>query len=179
MPRSRVVNTIPSRDRAFRRAVEHVAEEVAQGAPDQLAERLRPLYPRVAVFERGLSGEPDGYYVYRDGGFKNEPAERWWEAPGIPRICVSIATGKLTSVSNEWAGFMHANPDELVGRHFTDFVRPDARTVAKAMFAAVRGEREILSQALVMRPDGSTMAIEFRAIHRGREVEVYYRPAER
>jgi hypothetical protein len=179
MPRSRVVNTIPSRDRAFRRAVEHVAEGVAQGAPDQLAERLRPLYPRVAVFERQLSGEPGGYYVYRDGHFKNEPSDRWWDAPGTPRICVSVATGELTSVSNEWASFMHSDPDELVGRHFTDFVRPDARMVAKAMFAAVRGEREIVSQALVMRPDGSTMSIEFRAIHRGREIEVYYRPVER
>lgn len=179
MPRSRVVNTIPSRDKAFRRAVDHVAGEVPPGAPDQLAERLRPLYPRVAVFERQLSGEPAGYYVYRDGGFHGEPSERWWEAPGIPRICVSIATGRLTSVSAEWAAFMHADPQELVGRHFTDFVRPDARTIANAIFAAVRGEREILSEALVMRPDRTTLSIEFRAIHRGREAEVYYRPVQR
>lgn len=48
-------------------------------------------------------------------------------------------------------------------------------TIAKVMFAAVRGEREILSQALVMRPDGSTKPIEFRAIRRDGEIEVYYR----
>ena len=73
---------------------------------------------------------------------------------------------------------MRAEPTDLVGRHFVDFVQPEARAAAAAMFEAVSQFREVRSEALVQRPDGSTLSIEFRAIRKDDEIEVCYRPLE-
>jgi len=145
---------------------------------DALAARLRPLYPKIAVFERQLSGERAQFYVYRDGRYEPERRDPWWEQPGVPRVLVATMNGQLTSVSGEWAALMHAEPAELVGRHFVDFVLPEARDAALAMFDAVRHFREVRSEALVRRPDGSTLPIEFRAARRDGEIEVSYRALE-
>lgn len=174
----RAVNTIPSHDLVLRRVVDRVTEQDPPETAADLAASLRPLYPRIAVFERQLSGERVQYYVYRDGRYEPERRDAWWEAPGVPRVQVSAATGELTSVSGEWAALMRADPADLTGRHFVDFVLPEARIAAQAMFEAVSQYREVRSEALVQRPDGSTLAIEFRAARRDDEIEVCYRPLE-
>ncbi len=174
----KIVNTIPSSDVVLRRVVDSITE---QGQPDSaaaLAERLRPLYPRIAVFERQLSGERAQFYVYRDGRYEPEHPEPWWEAAGVPCVHVSAETGVLTSVSGEWAELMRAGEAELLGKSFVDFVLPEARAAALAMFDAVRQFHEVRSEALVRRPDGSTLPIEFRAMRRDGEIEVCYRPLE-
>jgi PAS domain S-box-containing protein len=173
------VSTIPSRDRVFRRVVQRVADDSGGSSAEQLVERLRPFYPRVAVFERQLSGERRHFYVYRDGHYELEPSDRWWEQPGVACVRVSVATGRLTYVSGEWGTLMGADPAELVDRHYTDFVAPDARDAAAAMFEAVSDERDVGSEALVVRADGSTLAIEFRATLTDGEIDVRYRPLGR
>jgi hypothetical protein len=173
------VNTIPSHDLALRRVVDHVTRERQPETPDDLAARLRPLYPRIAVFERQLSGERTLYYVYRDGRYEPEIGEAWWERDDAPCVRVSTETGRLTSVTGTYATLMRARTDELVGRHFLDFIQPEAMSAARAMFAAVTEEREVRSEALVVRPDGTTLTIEFRAIRRNGEVEVSFRPLDR
>jgi len=174
-----VVNTIPSSDAAFRRAVERTTSDRAPETPDDLAARLRPLYPRIAVFERQLSGEATQYYVYRDGRFEPDRRDAWWEEPDAPCIRLSATTGLVTSVTGSYAQLMRAEPAELVGRHFIDFVLPEARPAAQAMFEAVTEEREVRSTARVVRIDGSSLPIEFRAIRRNGEIEVFYRPLDR
>jgi PAS domain S-box-containing protein len=174
----RVVNTIPSKDAALRRVVDRVTSTGEQGTAADLAASLRSLYPRVAVFERQLRGERPQLYVYRDGRYEPETRDPWWEAPGVPCVHVDGATGRLVRVTGAWAELMRAPADELVGRHFVDFVLPEARAAAQAMFEAVSEEREVRSEALVARPDGSTLPIEFRAIRRDGEIEVCYRPLQ-
>ena len=174
----RIVNTIPSKDAALRRVVDRVTASGEQETPADLAASLRPLYPRVAVFERQLSGEHPHLYVYRDGRYEPEDREPWWEASGVACVHVDGATGRLLRVTGAWAELMRASADELVGRHFVDFVLPEARPAAQAMFEAVSEEREVRSEALVARPDGTTLPIEFRAIRRDGEIEVCYRPLE-
>jgi len=176
VPIQRTVNTIPSHDAVLRRVVDRMTRAVPPQSAEQLAEMLRPLFPRVAVFERQLSGELPHLYVYRDGRYEPEPRERWWEAPDAPCIHVSPKTGTLTSVTGSWASLMHSNADALLGHHFLEFVQPEARGAAQAMFEVVAEEREVRSEALVVRPDGSTVAIEFRAIRRDGDIEVCYRP---
>jgi hypothetical protein len=73
---------------------------------------------------------------------------------------------------------MRAQESDLVGRHFLDFVVPGARAAAHAMFEAVTQEREVRSGAIVVRPDGTTLQIEFRAVQQGGEIEVCYRPRD-
>ena len=174
----RVVNTIPSTDVALRRVVDRVTEADQPDTAADLAARLRPLYPKIAVFERQLSGERAQFYVYRDGRYEPERRDGWWDEPGVARVHVSAASGELTSVSDEWAELMRSDATKLVGRHFVDFVKPDARAAASAMFEAVSQSREVRSEALVQRPDGTTLSIEFRAVRKDGEIEVYYRPLE-
>lgn len=173
-----MVNTIPSNDVVLRRVVDRATEGNEAATAAELAARLRPLYPRIAVFERQLSGERAQFYVYRDGRYEPERRGGWWEMPGVPCVHVSASTGELTQVSGEWAALMRAAASELVGRHFVDFVQPEARAAAQAMFEAVSQFREVRSEALVRRPDGSTLAIEFRAVRTDGDIEVCYRPLE-
>lgn len=173
-----MVNTIPSSDVVLRRVVERVTQTDQPETADDLAARLRPLYPRIAVFERQLSGERAQFYVYRDGRYEPERRDDWWEEPGVPCVHVSAGTGRLTVVTPEWGELMRANATELVGRHFVEFVLPEAQAGAQAMFEAVIQFHEVRSEALVRRPDGTTLMIEFRAIRRNGEIEVCYRPTE-
>ncbi|HET9852139.1 MAG TPA: hypothetical protein VFP56_06495 [Candidatus Limnocylindrales bacterium] len=174
----RTVNTIPSHDAVLRRVVDRLTTTRPPQSAEQLADLLRPLFPRVAVFERQLSGERPLLYVYRDGRYEPERPDRWWEAAGAPCIRVSIDSGLLTSVTGPWAGLMRSDADELVGRHFLEFVQPEARAAAQALFEVVDEEREVRSEALVVRPDGSAFGIEFRAVRREDEIEVCYRPLD-
>lgn len=174
----KVVNTIPSNDVVLRRVVDRVTQGEGPSTAAELAARLRPLYPRIAVFERQLSGERAQFYVYRDGRYEPERRDQWWERPGVPCVHVSATTGELTSVTGEWAELMRSDPADLEGRHFVDFVLPEARAAAQAMFEAVSQFHEVRSEALVQRPDGTTLAIEFRAIRRNGEIEVCYRRLE-
>ena len=97
----------------------------------------------------------------------------------MPRVHVSAATGELTDVSGEWAALMRADAADLVGQMFVEFRLPEARVAAQAMYEAVSQYREVRSEALVRRPDGTTLAIEFRAARRDGEIEVSYRPLEK
>jgi PAS domain-containing protein len=173
-----LVNTIPSNDVVLRRVVDRVTETDQPGTAADLAARLRPLYPKIAVFERQLSGERAQFYVYRDGRYEPERRDGWWEEPGAAWVHVSAGTGELTAVSGEWAELMRSDATKLVGRHFVDFVLPEARAAAQAMFEAVSQFREVQSEALVQRPDGTTLPIEFRAARKDGEIEVCYRPLE-
>jgi hypothetical protein len=172
------VNTIPSHDAVLRRVVDRLTRDRPPESAAHLADLLRPLFPRVAVFERQLSGERPLLYVYRDGRYEPERRDRWWEAPGAPCIRVSIDSGLLTSVTGPWAGLMRADAEALVGRHYLEFVQPDARAAAQALFEVVDEERDVRSEALVVRPDGTELTIEFRAIRRGDGIEVCYRPLD-
>ncbi len=171
----RIVNTIPSHDVVLRRVVERVSDAVSSLSPAELEAQLRPLYPRIAVFEGQLSGEGSHLYVYRDGRYEPEPLEPWWAAPDVPSVRLATATGRIVSASKEWAALMHADERALVGRHYLDFVLPAAQALATALFDALRDEREVQSRALVVRQDGTTLPIEFRATRRNGEIEVFYR----
>lgn len=178
MPRQQtVVNTIPSNDAVLRRLVESATATSMPSTPEELTRRLRPIYPRVAVFERLVSGER-GMYVYRDGRYLPDSPPSWWAAPDIPRIVVSMETGELVRVTGTWADLMHEVPADLLGRHYLDFVKPEARAIAGAMFEALQTESEVRSEAVIQRSDGTTLLIEFRALRRGDEIEVCYRPLE-
>lgn len=172
-----VVRAIPSHDVVLRRLVER-ATAIPPESAGELTARLRPFFPRVAVFERQISGER-GLYVYRDGRYEPQTPPSWWDAPDVPCVRVSPQTGKLVSVTGSWAELMHASPAELIGRHFLDFVKPEARAVAGAMFEALQTEGEVHSEAVVQRADDTTLLIEFRAVRRDGDIEVCYRAIER
>ena len=175
---SRIINTIPSHDVVLRRVVDQVTAKAPPSSAADLAERLRPLFPRIAVFERQLSGERPHLYVYRDGRYEPERQDPWWLEPNVPCVHIDRATGTLTAVTSAWAELLDVEPPQLVGRHYLDFVLPEARTAATTMFEVVAGEREVRSEATLLRPDGTTLAIEFRALRTEGDIEVCYRPLD-
>jgi PAS domain S-box-containing protein len=170
-----IVTTIPSSDGAFRRAVERVATEAGGHAKEELARRLKPVFPRVAVFERSLTGEPPQLYVFRDGRYEADRDDRWWEAEGVACVCLSASTGRLTYVSPEYAAIMGAQPEQLVGRHYLDFVQPEAVDAASAMFDALANDREVITEAVIRRVDGTPVRIQLHAERQDGEVDVRYR----
>lgn len=170
------VATFPSSDRAFRRAATQLAEGLELGSAEELAGRLRPMFPRVAVFEQQLSGESRRFYAYRDGHYDAGPREAWWRAPDTLRARVSARTGRLIAVSEAAARLLGLDLPHVIGCHFTAFIQPAAGPIAAAMFEALEDEREVVSEALLVRPDGSELLIEFRAVQQDGEIEVSYRP---
>jgi hypothetical protein len=168
-----VIHTVPSADRAFRRAVETVVDEPAEQATSAIEERLRAIFPRVAVFERGLSGEQPGVYAYREGHFRTESTDPWWTQETTARARVSIRTGRLTSIERP-LGVVGCPIEELIGRPFSEFVAPSARSIATALFELV-AHGEVRSRALVAREDGVPTEIEYRAVRDAGEIEVSYR----
>jgi len=172
----RQVSTFPSSDPAFRRVVERLHADRSSTAVDELTRRLRPLFPQVAIFEQQLTGEPTRLYVFRDGHFEANRTDRWWDAPGVACVCVDIGSGRLTDVSPEYAELMRSSPDDLVGRHYSDFVTPEARTAAEALFESLAEDREVSTEALVQRTDGTTLRIELHASRRDGDIDVRYRP---
>jgi len=173
------VNTIPSHDAVLRRVVDELTRTRDAETPEELADLLRPVYPRVAVFERLVSGERQNLYVYRDGRYEPERRDRWWEDPDAPCVHVSTEDGRLTAVRGGWAGLMGSGGEDYVGRHFLELVQAEARPAAEAMFAVLSREREVRSEAVIVRPDGTTLAIEFRAVRTGDDIEICYRPLAR
>lgn len=169
------VTTFPSSDGAFRRAVERVSVGGPGRAKDELARRLRPLFPRVAIFERELAGEPPQLYAFRDGRYETEPHDHWWEADDVARVRLSAITGRLTMVSPEYAAILGTTPDVLLGRHYLDFVEPAAVEAAQAMFDALANDREVITEAEIRRVDGSPIRIQLHAARQNGEIDVRYR----
>jgi hypothetical protein len=177
-PSARVVHTIPSHDVVLRRLVERVTMESDPPSPDELVEQLRPLYPRVAVFEGQLSGERQPLYVYRDGRYEPELREPWWSEENAAWVRVSVDTGKVVAASASWASLMRADLHSLAGRDYPDFVPPSARALEQAMFEALADQEEVRSKAVAIRQDGTMLPIEFRATRLDGEVDLFYRPLE-
>jgi PAS domain-containing protein len=169
------VTTVPSSDLAFARAVEVVLAALPRPSAGALQESLRSIYPKVAVFERQLSGEQDVYYVYRDGTFVRDVLERWWTEPDAAWSQYSAADGRLLDASPEWMALMGGGPEDFVGRHYTEWVHPNARLAASTFHATVLELGEIHSEGLVRRADGADLRVEFYGVLIGDTIDVWYR----
>lgn len=66
--------------------VADVEAEIEGGIADagELQRRLSVAYPDVLVRRRGLAGEPESWYIYRDGRWVNPVGARRADSPGSP-----------------------------------------------------------------------------------------------
>jgi PAS domain-containing protein len=166
--------SIPSSDRAFAGVVEQAARSAT--TPDELEERLRALYPNVRLSERVLSEEPKVYYVYRDGAVLRDEADEWWTDRAAPYVEISTADGRIKNANGSWAELMGAPPAELLDRHYSEFLLPEAQATADALFASIMALSEVRSRLLLRRPDGRVITVEFRAVCDQDICRVHYRP---
>jgi PAS domain-containing protein len=167
--------TIPSDDPAFREHVRRTSERFPDDAAADLEARLRLLFPRAVVRARGLSSEPDVWYVYRDGAWR-PPEGAWWEAPLVPMLVIG---------EDGWVGEANVAARSLLGidgsgphHHYSDFVAPAATEGATMLFRFVV-EGHPLSATLVLRPiGGDPIACEVRAERNGEGLRAWFRLAE-
>lgn len=76
-------------------------------------------------------------------------------------ICV-LRDERLLYANAAAVRWMAAESDQLVGRHITDFVNPDAIPLMRAGVAALQaiGESSVAFEAQMLRPDGTTLSVE-------------------
>ena len=157
--------TIPSDDPAFREHVDRIRRASRARRPEELETRLRRLFPRVVVRERGLSGESPAWYVYRDGGWRSSTTGPWWEAPGLPRVAVS-SDGWLTEANATACSLLGIDASEIGSVHFADFIAPGTLDDAIALLASVEAGRDLTATVLLRPTSGEIVAID---IHAGRD----------
>jgi PAS domain-containing protein len=154
--------TIPSDDTAFREHVDRMRHGNRAHRPEELEVRLRRLFPRVVVRERGLSGESPSWYVYRDGGWRSSMTGPWWEAPELPRVA-SSSDGWLTEANPAARSLLGIEASEIGSVHFTDFVAAGTPEDATALLASVEAGRDLTATVLLRPTSGEIVAIDIHA----------------
>jgi PAS domain-containing protein len=127
--------------------------------PEGLAARLRQLFPRVTVRERGLEGEPTVWYVYRDGRWVDDRGGEWWTDPRVPTT-VTTLDGWIIEADPMARGLLGITADRP--HHFTEFVAPGAMEDAESLFSLVAGGQP-LTATVITAPRGSEpIAVDLR-----------------
>ncbi len=158
--------TIPSADAAFRAHVQGIRRAAS---PAELESRLRRIYPRVVVRERTLSGEAPAWYVYRDGSWRSQLDEAWWEEANLPRVVVS-SDGWITEANSTAMGLLEMAPTELGIRHFTDFIVPGTLDDSLALFRVVEQGHDLNATVLLRPTSGHLLAIDLHARSSGEQI---------
>jgi PAS domain-containing protein len=169
--------TIPSDDTPFRDHVDRVRRQSRTLRPEELETRLRRLFPRVVVRERGLSGESPSWYVYRDGSWRSSMSGPWWEASGLPRVVVS-SQGWIREANTTARSLLGIEASEIGGVHFTDFVAPGTLDDAVALFGSMEPGQDLTATVLLRPISGDIVAIDLRASRLGSETIGVFRLAE-
>jgi PAS domain-containing protein len=166
--------TFPSDDPAFREHVRRLAEEFVGDGPAELQERLARLFPRVVVRARGLSSEPEVWYVYRDGSWRS-PSVSWWDGPLVPYLVLDHG-GWVTNANLAARSLLGMRDGET--HHYSDFLAPGTTDAALTLFQVVL-EGHPLSATLLLRPvGGDLIACEVRAERHGDGLRGWLRLAE-
>lgn len=173
--RTPAITTIPSSDEAFRKLVLQTVGSVRE--PDRLEARLRQLFPRVVVRERDISGEPPGWYVYRDGAWRPPSEAPWWTAHALPRVLAS-ADGWLVEANPLALSLLGLESHDVGARHFTDLVAAGTLEDVLALLDIVRSGHD-LDATVVLRPTtGDLIAVDIHATAIDTGIEAQLRLAD-
>lgn len=134
--------------------------------PATFEARLRRLFPRVLVRERGLASEPPAWYVYRDGGWQPSLTGDWWTVPGLPQLSVSL-DGWLVEANATAVGLLELDPAESRTRHFTDFIVPGTLGDAQALFDILNDGHALTATVLIRPTSGHVIACDLHARRHG------------
>jgi PAS domain-containing protein len=158
----RGVRVIPSNDSAFRQHVERLTARHVFREPDELAARLRTLFPRVVVRASEVSDHADVWYVYRDGVWQSSADPRWWTDARTPLVLVTI-DGWIEEANAPARAILGLSSSDPMPRFFTDFVVPGTLDDATDLFAVVAAGHELSATTLVRPTNGDVIACDLRA----------------
>lgn len=166
--------TIPSDDVTFRDHVDRLTERYPGGDPAAFETRLRRLFPRAVVRARGISSEPELWYVYREGAWR-PTSDPWWATPLVPHVVLG---------PDGWV--RDANPpalsllgiDDAQAHHYSDFVAQGATEEASHLFDMVSRGHAFTATVLLRPVGGDLIACEARGERVPEGVGVWLRLAE-
>lgn len=167
---------VPSDDLAFRGHVERLCRDEAFPTPESLAARLRRLFPRVVVRASEVSGHDHVWYVYRDGVWRASDDDRWWQAPGVPRLALTM-DGWVREANPAARSLLGLTAMDQLPRHFTDFIVPGTLEDATSLFRVVADGHALDATALVQPIGGEVIACDIRARPAGDPITVWFRVA--
>ncbi|HKG55933.1 MAG TPA: PAS domain-containing protein [Candidatus Limnocylindrales bacterium] len=166
--------TFPPGDRIFTERVREVLDEASGGVDETielLTERLAVVHPRVSIRVRsGLAGFGPGpvIYVFRDGtALPKGESEAWISRPDTA-LLVTDGDGTYIDATEPAAALFGVPREEILGKPAGTFTKPDARIEdADAVWRALREAGRLHSLAVVCRPDGTDVPVEFITIRDG------------
>jgi hypothetical protein len=156
------IRIIPSDDSAFRRHVERLTAKHEFGSAEDLAARLRRIFPRVTVRPSEVSGQDHVWYVYRDGVWQSSRDSRWWEDERTPRVVVSV-DGWIERANAPARAILGLTASDPLPRHFTDFGAPGTTADATDLFVLVAAGHDLAATTLIRPVSGEIIACDLRA----------------
>jgi PAS domain S-box-containing protein len=153
-----------------RDVLEDCADVHADTARHLLCERLRLVYPDLDVLVRDpLSGFLGStLYLFRDGSVESRLGATLWASDPTTARVVTDRRGMYVEANEAAAHLFGVAPEQILGQPAGSFTRPDARIRdADELWAVLAESGRLHSLALVRRPDGSDIRVEFVTIHDG------------
>jgi PAS domain-containing protein len=161
------IRVFPSADAAFVEHARLIAATERHSDAAGLQARLRRFYPRAIARARELSGEPDVWYVYRDGMWAAAAAPVWWQEPHVGHLEVSLDGGWFLDADGIARDILGLASSDLGVTHFTDLLAPGTVQDAEALYRIV-GSGTPFDGTVVIRPlGGGPMAVDLHAEQAG------------
>jgi PAS domain S-box-containing protein len=160
-----VVTSIPLADRAFRVHVDAALGGIGDATPERLQAELRKAYPNATVQlgdPLGSLGMTRRWYVYRDGVTRrNVAGDDWWKDESLPTTIVG-EDGRYVDANSAAEELFGVPRGSIVGTLSGSFTRhEDDPGLGAKLLDTLRRSGELASTAVVVRPDGGEIPIEF------------------
>jgi PAS domain S-box-containing protein len=160
-----VITSIPLADSAFRVHVDAALGRLSPVETESLQGELRKAYPAATVQvgdPLGSLGATRRWYVYRDGRSRRTVGgDDWWRDDTLPTTVVG-EDGRYVdanSAAEELFGLPRAS---IVGAATGSFTRhEDDPRLGSRLFDTIRRTGELASTAVVVRPGGEEIPIEY------------------
>src|SRR5437870_75950 len=78
-------------------------------------------------------------------------------------ILIVSEDGRYIELNSSMCGFLRATREQLVGRHFKDFIPPDRLEEAFAAFATLKSSGTLSVEFPILAADGSVKNLEWRS----------------
>jgi PAS domain S-box-containing protein len=160
------VSTFPSTDVAFEVHVSRAQELIGgEWDRDRVLEQVRQAYPEATASRASdvavLEFEAERWYIYRDGSARGATKDDWADDASLPCAIVG-PDGRYIQANEAAAELFGVRRDEIPGRPVGSFTAHESDDeIGRRLMGLADGEGRLASTAIVKRPDGADLRIEF------------------
>jgi PAS domain-containing protein len=140
-----------------------------EATPDELAIRLRRLYPHATV-----EAEGDRWVLRRDHMGLDGPADAWWQTPERPRVRYDAQALILEANDAAEAFFGRA----MIGHYWQEFVTPGSTDQVGLMLEILAEVGAAESRFRMPRGDGRLLEFDSYTEAHGEEFVTFFRLAD-